>query len=323
MNGKQVRLYLVDGTVGGLMTAEILNWTGHMLRARRKDLARLKNREEAQRTGVYVLFGTNEDGERAAYIGEGDNVITRLENHNARKDFWEDVVIITSKDMNLTKAHVRYLESELITLAKSIGRISLYNSVSPTGGAALPEADQSDMQYFISQIRILMPVLGFDIFRGRTTPLTIPEGSTAPVAASPTDEAAESSDSPVFYIKNQKGADAQAQLIDGEFTLLAGSIIPATMKDNPDWSDTTRKQFAKRQAQHATIVEASTPGPTPDLVQLVKDVVFTSPSAAGAIVYGSASTNGRIAWKTKTGQPLGDWEEGQETTTTAGQSHQP
>ncbi|MBV7282443.1 GIY-YIG nuclease family protein [Corynebacterium sp. TAE3-ERU30] len=323
MNGKQVRLYLVDGTVGGLMTAEILNWTGHMLRARRKDLARLKNREEAQRTGVYVLFGTNEDGEPAAYIGEGDNVIRRLENHNARKDFWEDVVIITSKDMNLTKAHVRYLESELIRLAKSIGRTYLYNSVSPTGGAALPEADQSDMHYFITQIRILMPVLGFDIFRGRTTPLPAAKGSTAPVAASPTDEATESSDSPVFYIKNQKGADAQAQLIDGEFTLLAGSIIPATMKDNPDWSDTTRKQFAKRQAQHATIVEASTPGPTPDLVQLLKDVVFTSPSAAGAIVYGSASTNGRIAWKTKTGQTLGDWEEGQETTTTAGQSHQP
>ena len=205
MNGKQVRLYLVDGTVGGLMTAEILNWTGHMLRARRKDLARLKNREEAQRTGVYVLFGTNENGERAAYIGEGDNVIKRLENHNSRKDFWEDVVIITSKDMNLTKAHVRYLESELITLAKSIGRISLYNSVSPTGGAALPEADQSDMQYFITQIRILMPVLGFDIFRGRTTPLTIPEGSTAPVAPAPTDEASESSDSPVFYIRNRKG----------------------------------------------------------------------------------------------------------------------
>ncbi|MBV7302211.1 GIY-YIG nuclease family protein [Corynebacterium sp. TAE3-ERU2] len=323
MNGKQVRLYLVDGTVGGLMTAEILNWTGHMHRARRKDLARLKSRKQAQRTGVYVLFGTNKDGEPAAYIGESDNVIKRLENHNARKDFWEDVVIITSKDMNLTKAHVRYLESELITLAKSIGRISLYNADTPSGGADLPEADQSDMQYFISQIRILMPVLGFDIFRGRTTPLPAAEGSTAPVAASPTDEAAESSDSPVFYIKNQKGADAQAQLIDGEFTLLAGSIIPATMKDNPAWSDTTRKQFAKRQAQHATIVEASTPGPTPDLVQLQKDVVFTSPSAAGAIVNGWASTNGRIAWKTQTGQTLGDWEEGQETTTTADQSHQP
>ncbi len=58
MTGKQVRLFLVDGTVGGLMTAEILNWTGHMLRGRRSDLGDIKRREEAKRTGVYVLFGS-------------------------------------------------------------------------------------------------------------------------------------------------------------------------------------------------------------------------------------------------------------------------
>ena len=320
MNGKQVRLFLVDGTVGGLMTAEILNWTGHMLRARRKDLTRIKNREEAQRTGVYVLFGTDEEGEPAAYIGEGDSVVKRLDSHNAQKDFWEDVVIITSKDMNLTKAHVRYLESELIKLAKSIGRISLINGNAPTGGAALPEADESDMHYFISQIRILMPVLGFDIFRGRTTQdsttpgtttATTPEETTAPVTPPVADEVSESSDSPVFYMETRAGSDAQAQIIDGEFTLLAGSVIPAVMKDNPKMSESTRKQFILRQAQHAKVLEVSTPCPKPGLVQLAKDVVFASPSAAGSIVYGRASANGRTVWKTKTGQTLGDWEQGQ------------
>ncbi|QGU06712.1 GIY-YIG catalytic domain protein [Corynebacterium occultum] len=318
MNGKQVRLFLVDGTVGGLMTAEILNWTGHMLRARRKDLGRIKTREEAQRTGVYVLFGTNEEGEPAAYIGEGDNVVKRLENHNANKDFWEDVVIITSKDMNLTKAHARYLESELIKLAKSIGRVSLLNGNDPTGGAALPEADQSDMQYFISQIRILMPVLGFDIFRGRSTqgqpfPVApgIPEEAATSISSSVSDEIAESSDSPVFYMKTREGSDAQAQIIDGEFTLLQGSVIPSAMKDNPHMADSTRKQFIVREAQHAKVLEISVPGPTPGLVTLSKDFVFTSPSAAASIVYGRASANGRTTWRTESGQPFGDWEQGQ------------
>lgn len=317
MNGKQVRLFLVDGTVGGLMTAEILNWTGHMLRARRKDLGRIKTREEAQRTGVYVLFGTDDEGEPAAYIGEGDNVVKRLENHNANKDFWEDVVIITSKDMNLTKAHVRYLESELIKLAKSIGRVSLLNGNDPTGGAALPEADQSDMQYFIGQIRILMPVLGFDIFRGRSTqrqpaPVApgIPEETPVPINSPVSDEVAESSDSPVFYMRTREGSDAQAQIIDGEFTLLQGSVIPNAMKDNLQMAESTRKQFIIREAQHAKVLEVSEPGPAPGLATLSKDFVFTSPSAAGAIVYGRASANGRITWKTKTGQTLGDWEQG-------------
>ena len=317
MSGKQVRLFLVDGTVGGLMTAEILNWTGHMLRARRKDLMRVRGREEAQRTGVYVLFGTDEDGEPAAYIGEGDNVVKRLENHNANKDFWEDVVIITSKDMNLTKAHVRYLESELIKLAKSIGRVSLFNGNDPTGGAALPEADQSDMQYFISQIRILMPVLGFDIFRGRSAqgkPALVapgtPEEAATSIGSSVSDEVAESPDSPIFYMRTREGGDAQAQIIDGEFTLLEGSVIPGAMKDNPDIAESTRKQHVLRAAQHSKVLEVSVPGPTSKMVTLSKDFVFTSPSAAAAIVYGRASANGRTTWRTQSGQTFGDWEQG-------------
>lgn len=317
-NGKQVRLFLVDGTVGGLMTAEILNWTGHMLRARRKDLSRLKNREESQRTGVYVLFGTNDEGDPAAYIGEGDSVVKRLDNHNSQKEFWEDVVIITSKDMNLTKAHVRYLESELIKLAKSVGRVSLINGNAPTGGAALPEADESDMHYFISQIRILMPVLGFDIFRGRTQ-----QGADAQIGALQTgsqtpssgvenlDQVSASSDSPVFYMSTRAGSEARAQIIDGEFTMLEGSVLPAAMKDSSALSEATRKQFTMRQAQHEKVLEASISGSQPGLITLAKDFVFASPSAAAAIVYGRATANGRTTWKTKSNQSLGEWEQGQ------------
>ena len=57
VSGKQVKLFLVDGTPGGLTTAEITNWTGHVLSARRSDLSDLLEREEAQRTGVYLLLG--------------------------------------------------------------------------------------------------------------------------------------------------------------------------------------------------------------------------------------------------------------------------
>lgn len=317
MNGKQVRLFLVDGSVGGLMTAEILNWTGHMLRGRRKDLGRIKNREEAQRTGVYILLGPDDEGGLAAYIGEGDNVVTRLAQHDAKKNFWEDVVIITSKDMNLTKAHVRYLESELIKLAKSIGRVTLLNGNAPSGGAALPEADESDMQYFITQIRILMPVLGFDIFRGRSTqghaltdaPAT--KNSVEPPPVPSVEEASESSDSPVFHMRTRSGCDARAQIIDGEFTLLEGSVIPAEMKNTSTMAEATRKQFILRQAQHTKVLESTTAGPKPGLVTLSKDIVFSSPSAAGALIYGRASANGRITWKTESGQTYGDWEENQ------------
>lgn len=315
MTGKQVRLFLVDGTVGGLMTAEILNWTGHMLRGRRSDLGDIKRREEAKRTGVYVLFGTNDEDEPAAYIGEGDYVANRLDQHNLNKDFWKDVVIITSKDMNLTKAHVRYLESELIKLAQGIGRYKLLNGNAPTGGAALPEADESDMKYFISQIQILMPVLGFDIFRGRpksaTTKVAPPAPDEDAVVASADEKSLVTvsfTDSPVFRMTTRDGCDARAQLIDGEFTMLEGSVINGMMKDTANMSDSTRQQFNARKPLHAKVVDASLPGPQPHLVTLEKDFVFTSPSAAAAVVYGRASANGRTTWQTDSRETFGDWE---------------
>ena len=89
MNGKQVKLFLVDGTPGGLTTAEITNWTGHVLSARRSDLADLLRREEAERTGVYLLIGEDEAavGDTRCYVGEADVVATRLRSHAKDKAF--------------------------------------------------------------------------------------------------------------------------------------------------------------------------------------------------------------------------------------------
>ena len=109
MSGKQIKLFLIDGTPGGLTTAEITNWTGHVLSAGRSDLADLLRRDEAQRTGAYLLLGDDEEavGNTRCYIGEADIVADRLRDHQREKE-WDRLVVITSKDANLTKAHVRY-----------------------------------------------------------------------------------------------------------------------------------------------------------------------------------------------------------------------
>ena len=46
----------------------------------------------------------------------------RLRQHNSNKDFWDRVIVPTSKDANLTKAHARYLESRFIDIAKLAGK---------------------------------------------------------------------------------------------------------------------------------------------------------------------------------------------------------
>jgi hypothetical protein len=166
MAGKQVKLFLVEGTPGGLTTAEITNWTGHIVTGPRSRLAELLDRDEAKRTGVYLLLGDDPEAPAGVrcYIGEADEVRTRLkEHHSGRgKEFWDRVVVITSKDANLTKSHCRYLEAKLIALADAAGRSLLDNNTKPPP-PMLPEADVSDMDYFIDQLKIVLPVLGVNV----------------------------------------------------------------------------------------------------------------------------------------------------------------
>lgn len=306
MAGKQVRLFLVDGTAGGLITAEIMNWTGHVLKGTRDKLAVIRSRPEAQRTGVYLLLGEDEDtGEPVAYIGQSDDVAKRLTHHDRdeKKGFWTDVLVITSKDQNLTSAHVRFLESRLVRLAKSIGRTPLANSNEPTGGAELPEADASDMDYFVEQLRVVLPVLGIDIFRGRETRTTTPVGPPTT-----TDQPAASS--PIFHLRQKKGGiDAQAQVIDGEFTVLAGSIVAAAMAGNANYAASTAKQLVVRRQQHQKLLDdGSIEVGLDGRGRLTRDVVFNSPSAAAAICLGRVSSNGRLAWLTAEGETYDHWE---------------
>ena len=105
--GRQIKLFLVDGSPAGIITAEVVNWTGKALSAPRSRLAQLIRREEAERTGIYVLIGPDPDRVAGlkAYIGEADSVGTRLRHHEADddKDFFDRVAFVVSKDENLTR----------------------------------------------------------------------------------------------------------------------------------------------------------------------------------------------------------------------------
>lgn len=320
MSGKEVRLFLVDGTPGGLTTPQIVNWTGQVLKGTRDKLAEIRARDEAQRTGVYILLGDDPETSsgKLAYIGQSDDVAKRLTQHDVKKDFWREVVLITSKDMNLTSAHVRYLESELVRLATSIGRVPLENGNSPSGGADLPEADQSNMRYFIDQLLVVLPVLGVDMFRGRQTRSTSDDQrSGVPEVLTPADEVSTSEGdptaaSPLFHIQtNIPGVDPYAQLIDGEFTVLQGSKVRSDMKSRRGISsDGSQRQLLARTELHRKLMEDGSILLQADgTAILTRDVVFTSPSAAAAVVLGRASANGRRAWTTEDGLTYGRWED--------------
>lgn len=290
--GKQVRLFLVDGSPTGILTAEIMNWTGRIISGSRSDLNELLRRGEANSPGVYFLLGDNPDDpeRRRLYIGEADDVAVRLRQHNSAsvgKDFWDRVVFLTSKDANLTKAHVRYLESRLIALAAAVDRFDLDNDKRPPA-VSLPEADVSDMEYFISQAQIVLPVLGMDAFRGRPRPADH-DGATESAHASP-----------VFEMKVPvEDGLARGQDIGGEFVVAAESRVRSS------WSSSSHSYAHLR----TRLIESGTIAVTEGGAAFLKDYAFSSPSAAAAIVAGRQA-NGRIAWRDpRSGQSYAQWQE--------------
>lgn len=296
--GKSVRLFLVDGTPGGLVTAEIMNWTGHVLAGPRSGIAELVKRPEAKRTGIYVLMGEGSPtspGGMKAYIGEGDDISRRLYEHTRSEDkeFWNRAILLTSKDTNLTKAHARYLEARLIALGHQAARSEIVNGTAPVP-PALPESDVSDMEYFIAQALIALPVLGINIFRA---PATIP---TQEENTSVSAKAAE------FRLRlSNTGTMARAVEIDGEFTVRAGSPARGSWvgTGNAAGYRPLREDLEREGA--ITVRDAA----AKDGAVFARDQVFASPSAAAAVILGRAS-NGRKEWIETTSQvSYGEWQD--------------
>jgi hypothetical protein len=134
-----IKLFLPRGDAKSLRTAEISNWTGKAVAAPRTELEELLKREELEKAGVYILTGTDPgSGRPRAYIGEAEIIRERLKQHKT-KEFWVSAIVFVSKDENLTKAHVRFLESRLLAEAAQVGRFDLEQN--QAGGARLPIKD--------------------------------------------------------------------------------------------------------------------------------------------------------------------------------------
>lgn len=301
MLGKSVRIFLVDGSPTGLLTAEVMNWTGHALFFPRSRLKEALQRKEAGGTGVYLLVGEDPEttSRQKVYVGEGDNVGVRIRAHaeDDSKEFWTHACLFTSKDKNLTKAHVRYLEGRLIETAVEADRSAIANGTNPNVSGFLPESDTSDMEYFLAQIEVVLPVIGIDILRKKPT-------KHIPISQDPTSELTEKSPGILELTMNPKSKNFQATALekDGEFVVLKGSTSPV----EPGHSSTSHYDSLREQLKEDGVLVTSEADAT--LLEFSKDFTFKSPSAAASVINGRNS-NGRVEWTVNsTGQSLKDYQ---------------
>jgi len=273
MAAATIKLFLPNGDAQSLRIAEISNWTGKALAAPRTELDGLFEREEISQAGVYFLVGTNvESNKPKAYIGEAEDVGKRLKQQR-EKEFWVQAILFVSKDENLTKSHIRYLEGRLIEEAGKIGRFELEND--QTSGAKLPEADREDMEVFLTRISQLLPVLGCDIL----VPLVKAEKSKA-LGASLT-----------YPIK---GLIATGQRTATGFVVFKGSEATLDLRPSaPPWVIQQREKYLA----DGTLAKLD------GKFAFTKDTEFSSPSAAAAVVCGG-HVNGLTAWRNADGKNL-------------------
>jgi hypothetical protein len=275
MTSATIKLFLPLGDAKSLRTAEISNWTGKAVAAPRTELDELLAREELEKAGIYILIGSDPlTNAPRAYIGEAEIIPDRLKQHKT-KEYWVSAIVFVSKDENLTKAHVRYLESRLLAEAAQVNRFTLEQN--QAGGSRLPESDRHDMEVFLACVRQLLPVLGSDIL----VPIAQPAAKPQPGG--------------VLFCRI-KGAEARGQRTANGFVVFQGSTAVLEQRPSAEtypWAVTRRKELIA----DGTLVEKSR------FLTFTKDAEFSSPSAAAAVVHGG-SANGLIAWKTADGKSV-------------------
>lgn len=280
--GFSVTIFIPSGDPDGLRLVGKSNWIGQGLVFPRALFGDARKREELDRTGVYVLSGPG--ALPRVYVGEGDGVLSRLDDHARKKDFWTHAVVFTSKDHDLNKAHVQYLEARLVALANEAKRCVLENGNIPQL-PVLSEADQADAEAFLEDVLLCLPIVGVSYFeKAKVT-------------------SAEDRD---FFLKARGGAIAARGVDTPEgFAVRAGSTAAKTpVPSIATYLSDLRKALLDR----GVLIDAG------EVFRLAQDYTFNSPSTAAGVMLGRTA-NGRIEWKDAKGRTLKEVQQ-QETTET-------
>ena len=271
---------MIDGTAYGPRLSEIGNWVGKAIYSPRAAVNKIMNRHEFDSPGIYCLKGdpTDEAFDEKIYIGEAENIKSRLKQHlsDPNKDF-KELIFFVSKDELLTKTQIRYLESRLIQLALAAKTAQIDNGNSPSL-PTLHEADISDMEYFLEQIKLILPVMGFKFLISSTADQR------------PVDTSEENKVHEIYFIKTRTFKATMTETDQG-YIVAKGSEAKKSLSRS---CTETYINMRRKLVETKIMVESG------EKLIFAEDAVFNSPSAASNMVLGRNS-NGFTEWVTEKG----------------------
>ena len=265
--GKTVTTYLIDGDPKGTQYAFIRNTTCQMFVVPRSNLSYLNTQEKLQKPAFYILLGEDEATKPQAYIGETENFRERVKDHDSKKAFWQKALIFVSKDADMTKADVQYLEHKAIVEAKKTNAFILSDNKQTPKAPNLPEYQQDSMDEFFEYVKFLAAFSGCTIF-----------------------EVSQPKAEHLFYTKG-RGSEAKGFYSSNGFTVLKGSVIAKKTAPSFNWKEKRESMLKEYVANDG------------DKLILSSDKTFSSVSTAASFCLGR-SANGWTEWKDEDGNTL-------------------
>ena len=290
---KNINMFLMDGEVTGKIKCTLSNWTGVIYKIPRIQLGDLKSRDEMKQSGIYFLFGRDEDKQKdVTYIGQattrknGEGVLLRIQEHtrDTHADYFNDVIILTTQNNSFGPTEISYLENKFTQLAKEAGRYIVKNGNDPNPGN-VTEEKESELDEIVENTLMIIGTLGYRVF----VPMT------KKVSQDLTDN-----HSTYLYLKRKtkksnKVIEATCERTTEGFVVLEGSQVE--IKDSPylpaSLKEMRQNLIASRGIQDGVLKEKQ---------------LFSSPSYAAAFLLGM-QTNGRTDWKDQDGRTLKELEE--------------
>lgn len=282
-HGRSIRIFLHDAEATGIRYLELVGWTGQALLIPRSRVAELRDWPESARPGVYLLLGHTDDGTPAAYIGESENVRDRIASHLRTEEYdFSEVILFTSKDENLTKSHVKFLEGRMHEQAATADRFAIWNSSTPAA-TNLPRPDAEAMHEFLDNLKLLIQTIGCSIF----TPASqaVPQTAELPELTMSCPDL---------------GVRATGRQTDEGFLVILNS--QATKQEAAQLGQ-TYKNLRQNLLSKGVLVE------TEGHYTFSEDCLLNSSSAAAAVVAGS-NRSGPQSWRNARGESLKEIEAG-------------
>ncbi|AYF96135.1 MULTISPECIES: GIY-YIG nuclease family protein [Streptococcus mitis group] len=290
---KNINMFLMDGEVTGKIKCTLSNWTGVIYKIPRIQLGDLKSRDEMKQSGIYFLFGRDEDKQKdVTYIGQattrknGEGVLLRIQEHtrDTHADYFNDVIILTTQNNSFGPTEISYLENKFTQLAKEAGRYIVKNGNDPNPGN-VTEEKESELDEIVENTLMIIGTLGYRVF----VPMTKKVSQDLP-----------DNHSTYLYLKRKtkksnKVIEATCERTTEGFVVLEGSQVE--IKDSPylpaSLKEMRQNLIASRVIQDGVLKEKQ---------------LFSSPSYAAAFLLGM-QTNGRTDWKDQDGRTLKELEE--------------